>query len=237
MRSVKLTLHSCAAKYKSVKALHGDRSLFETLSAVRIFRGDIATHLVIDNKDPDLHLSVRSERSFIHHERTADSLRIYVPKGPKQRQSSYRSQLPKLLADIMEVDDSARHDISVIIGSDLRALDDILIELDISCVSWITKPVLNLPDDEDEDEDEDDSSSPFEPRHVPNAENTGTRRRSSLVSATGSVNSSESTFVEDVTASSRHAAYSPKASRSLDQERINRIHGALGEAFVSRRFE
>ncbi|KAI4683813.1 uncharacterized protein J4E84_006652 [Alternaria hordeiaustralica] len=227
-------LYCCAAKYKSVKALHGDHSLFDTLSAVRISRGDLATHLVIDNKDPDLHLSVRSERSFIHHERTADGLRIYVPKGPKQRQSSYRSQLPKLLADIMEVDDSARHDISVIIGSDLRALDDILIELDISCVSWITKPVLNLPDDEDEDgdEDEDDSSSPFEPRHVHNAENTSTQRRSSLVSANGSVNSSESTFVEDVTASSRHAAYSPKASRSLDQERINRLHGALGEAFV-----
>ncbi|KAI4933089.1 hypothetical protein J4E85_003492 [Alternaria conjuncta] len=227
-------LYCCAAKYKSVKALHGDHSLFETLSAVRISRGDLATHLVIDNKDPDLHLSVRSERSFIHHERTADGLKIYVPKGPKQRQSSYRSQLPKLLADIMEVDDSARHDISVIIGSDLRALDDILIELDISCVSWITKPVLDLPDDEDEDgdEDEDDSSSPFEPRHVHNAENTSTRRRSSLVSANGSVNSSESTFVEDVTASSRHAAYSPKASRSLDQERINRLHGALGEAFV-----
>ncbi|KAI4920156.1 hypothetical protein J4E90_002296 [Alternaria incomplexa] len=225
-------LYCCAAKYKSVKALHGDHSLFETLSAVRIFRGDIATHLVIDTKDPDLRLSVRSERSFIHHERTTDSLRIYVPKGPKQRQSSYRSQLPKLLADIMEVDDSARHDISVIIGSDLRALDDILIELDISCVSWITKPVLNLPNDEDEDEDEDGSSSLFEPRHVHNAENTSTRRRSSLVSANGSVNSSESTFVEDVTASSRHAAYSPRASRSLDQERINRLHGALGEAFV-----
>jgi len=135
----------------------------------------------------------------------------------------------------MEVDDSARHDISVIIGSDLRTLDDILIELDISCVSWIEKPVLDLQDDEDEDED--DSSSPFESRHVPNAEYTGTRRRSSLVSSTGSVNSSESTFVEDVTASSRHAAYSPKASRSLDQARIDRLHGALGEAFASHLFE
>jgi hypothetical protein len=197
------------------------------LSTVRIFRGELATHLVIDEKDPKLHFKVRSDRSYIHHEIEEGSLDIYVPKSPKQCQTCYRSQLPKLLAEIMYIDSSACHDISVIIGSDLRVLDDILVEHDISSVSWIEKPVLDIRNDENR------AMSPPSSPDTRNAANAGRGRRASLVSSTRSLSPSESTLVDYVTASSRQAVSNFRVSRSSDQADNDRHNGALGEAFVS----
>jgi hypothetical protein len=198
------------------------------LSTVRIFRGELATHLVIDEKDPKLHFKVRSDRSYIHHEIEEGSLDIYVPKSPRQCQTCYRSQLPKLLAEIMYIDSSACHDISVIIGSDLRVLDDILVEHDISSVSWIEKPLLDMRDGENSA-----GSSPSS-QDTPNTADAGRGRRASLVSSARSLSPSESTLVDYVTASSRHIVSNSRVGRSSDQADKDRHHGALGEAFVSR---
>jgi hypothetical protein len=135
-----------------------------------------------------------------------------------------------LLADIMDIDRGACHDISVIIGSDLRALEDILVELDISSVSWIEKPFLDLSDNEG---DEDGTTSSFASPRASGAAYTGTRRRPSSVSPTRSLSPSESTLVDYVTATSRLAASHPSVSRSSDQASRDRRIGALGELFVS----
>jgi hypothetical protein len=197
------------------------------LSSVCVLRGDLATHLVIDEKDLKLHFKVRSDRSYIHHEIEEGYLYIYVPKSPKQSQTCYRSQLTKLLAEIMYIDPSACHDISVIIGSDLKVLDDVLVEHDISNVSWIEKPVLDMHDGENSA-----TSSPSSP-DTPNVANAGRRRRVSSISSARSLSPSGSTVVDYVTASLRPAVSNSRVSRSSDQADNDRHNGALGEAFVS----
>lgn len=61
----------------------------------------------------------------------------------------YRLQLPKLLATILNVDQSAVFDISEILRSNPRELDDVLVEQDIPPVSWIEKPVINMSKSEE----------------------------------------------------------------------------------------
>lgn len=175
---------------------------------------------MVDNEDLDLHFRVPSDRAFLHYGLAEGYLKLYVPEGRRQRQACYRSQLPTLLADIMAVDQSARHDISIIIDSSLKSLEDILVELDISSVSWIEKPVLDLSDDEA------DSTSSLVSLNVLDATHTSTRRRSSFVS-------SELAFVDYATASSRQTASNTRVSRSPDRADRDRHIGALGEAFVS----
>lgn len=190
------------------------------MSRACVLKGDLTTHLVIDNEDLDLHLRVPSDRAFLHYDLAEGYLKLYVPEGRKQRQACYRSQLPTLLADIMTVDQSARHDISIIIDSSLKALEGILIELDITSVSWIEEPVLYLSDDES------DSASSLVSQDVPNATYTGTRRRSSFVS-------SDLAFVDYATASSRQTVSNTRVNCSPDRADRDRHIGALGEAFVS----
>ncbi|CAG5182746.1 uncharacterized protein ALTATR162_LOCUS10314 [Alternaria atra] len=219
-------LYCCATKYKSVKALRGDCTLFETLSTARVLKGDLATHLVIDKRDLDFQSKVRSDRSFIHHEITEGSLKLYVPEHHKQRSTCYRSQLPKLLAEIMEIDSTACHDISVIIESDLRALEDVLVEHDITIVSWIEQPVLDISDIEDSV-----TSSPRS-QYMLDAANPDMRRRASTISSTGSMSPSESTLVDYAASSSMQIISNPRVSRSSNQADHDRHNGALGEAFV-----
>jgi hypothetical protein len=140
-----LTRCSCAAKYKSSKALRNDSKLFDQLEGSWIYTTDeITTKLILSINTKTF--TVESDRSFIHHEFTADNLDIYVPANLKQRRACYRSQLPELLRDLLGVGPAATFNISSIVTSDLEDLEDILIEQDIPPVEWIQKPVLVIPD-------------------------------------------------------------------------------------------
>jgi hypothetical protein len=171
---------SCAAKHKSVHALPGDRTLFAQLSAAIVLQANLSTQLVMDVENhPDSPMKAECNRPSIHYQAVENVLKLYVPKDRQQRRACYRSQLPKLLADIIGVDSSAHYDISVIMSSDLRSLDDVLIELDISSVSWIAKPERDISDD-------DDSATSIQ----------GTLQDSSSRSASNSPSSTENTLVE-----------------------------------------
>jgi hypothetical protein len=139
-----LTENSCAAKYKSSKALHGDRTLFEQLTTIRIYTTDgMATHLVLTlGSSP---LRVLSERIAIHSEISEGMIKIYVPSQPQQRRICYRSQLPNLLTNILGIGQSATFDISTIITSSIEELEDVLVEQDIPPVAWIDRPVIVVP--------------------------------------------------------------------------------------------
>ena len=154
-------------------------------------------------------------------------MKLYVPEHHKQRSTCYRSQLPKLLAEIMEIDSTACHDISVIIESDLRALEDVLVEHDITIVSWIEQPVLDISDIEDSV-----TSSPRS-QYMLDAANPDMRRRASTISSTGSMSPSESTLVDYAASSSMQIISNPRVSRSSNQADHDRHNGALGEAFAS----
>jgi hypothetical protein len=145
-----LTKCSCAAKFKSSKALRDDPKLFEQLGELWIYTtNEIRTKLVLSLKAGTL--SVESDRSFIHHEFTTDCLDIYVPADLKERRACYRSQLPELLKDLLGVGPDATFNISSIVTSDLEDLEDILIEQDIPPVEWIEKPLLIIPDPVDDE--------------------------------------------------------------------------------------
>ncbi|CAO2653065.1 Nn.00g024760.m01.CDS01 [Neocucurbitaria sp. VM-36] len=145
-------LYCCAAKYKSIKALRDDKTLFDQLSNVRIYTtSEISTHLVLALRTGSL--SVQSDRVFIHHEVVEDHIKIYVPAEERQRKTCYRSQLPELLASILGVDASAKFNISSIVISDLRDLDDVVREQDVPTVDWIEKPVFSTSEVSEDDHD------------------------------------------------------------------------------------
>jgi hypothetical protein len=150
--ATKLIIHSCAAKSKSSKALRDDRALYEQLSMAAVFTtSQITTSLVYSRASGPL--SILSDRSFIHHSVTDGKLMIYVPADASQRKVCYRSQLPKLLATILNADDaSGVLNVSKILSTDLREMDDIMVEQDIKHVGWIAKPTLQVPLTADEEE-------------------------------------------------------------------------------------
>jgi hypothetical protein len=137
--------NSCAAKYKSNKALRGDSGLHEQLYQATIHTTDtISTNLVLSvGADP---ISVPSDRAFIHHDTFNGKLKIYVPKDERKRRACYRSQLPDLLTSILGVGSNATFNVSSIITSTLRDLDEVLMEQDIPPVDWIRKPVIGTQD-------------------------------------------------------------------------------------------
>jgi hypothetical protein len=140
-----LTISSCAAKYKSNKALRGDRTLFEQLTQVIVNTTDeITTNLVLPLGRSSLR--VESDRAVIHHDIVAGSINIYVPDDKRERRACYRSQVPNLLQIILDVGSAATFNISSIVSASLADLDDVLIEQDIPPVEWIEKPVLILLD-------------------------------------------------------------------------------------------
>jgi hypothetical protein len=102
-------------------------------------------------------LSVQSDRSYIHSDFSGRFPKIYVPANLRQQQKCYRSQLPKLLIELMEVDSSATFDVSEIIRSRIQDLEDVLVAQDITPVSWIEKPVVELAEDADDATSDDDS--------------------------------------------------------------------------------
>jgi len=108
---------------------------------------------------------VKSNRSFLHHALSEGQLDIYVPNDRQKRRACYESQLPKLLAMLMEVDHSAgaTFDISGVIRINSAKIDDLLLERDIPSVSWIEKPVFDTSESVGDDSSEDsDSSSTLE---------------------------------------------------------------------------
>jgi hypothetical protein len=140
-----LTLPSCAAKYKSSKALRDERALFEQLSYAVIYTTDeITTNLVLAL--PNRSITVQSDRPAIHHNISDGKIKIYVPADQQARRGCYRSQLPKLLASILGVTSHATFDIASIISCALVDLDTVLVEQDISSVGWIEQPVVVTPD-------------------------------------------------------------------------------------------
>ncbi|KAI8941154.1 hypothetical protein NX059_002391 [Plenodomus lindquistii] len=138
-------LFCCAAKHKSPEALRDDRTLFDLLAEAAVFAtSKISTQLVL--RVGMRKIAVESDRSFIHHERADQQLKIYVPSERQQQVACYESQLPKLLAAILCVPPEATFDVSRILRSGVAQLDDVLQEQDIFDVSWIEKPVIELTD-------------------------------------------------------------------------------------------
>jgi hypothetical protein len=145
-----LNVNSCAAKSKSSKALRDDRALYEQLSMASVFTtSQITTSLVYPRATGPL--SIPSARSFVHHSVTHGNLQIYVPADASQRKACYRSQLPKLLATILDVDASGIFDVSRTLSADLRDMDEIMVEQDIKHVGWIAKPTLQIPHTDEEE--------------------------------------------------------------------------------------
>ncbi|KAF2704317.1 hypothetical protein K504DRAFT_507325 [Pleomassaria siparia CBS 279.74] len=141
-------LYCCAAKHKSRNALRNERELFDQLCQASIFRtSTLTTHLVLQLKEGPLKL--QNDRSFPHHDMIDDYLNIYIPEDVEQRRICYRTHLPDLLVRITGINRAALHDIAIILASDLRDLNDILVEQDISDVSWIEKPVIHQSDLQD----------------------------------------------------------------------------------------
>ncbi len=113
-------------------------------SAVVYTTNDISTYIVLSlDQNP---LRVLSDRAFIHHELVDGQLKIYVPLDQQQRRACYRSQLPGLLTNIMGISTSATFNISSIISCALADLYDILLEQDVPTVSWIERPVIEIPE-------------------------------------------------------------------------------------------
>lgn len=136
---------SCAAKYKSSQALRGAHKLYERLSQAVIYTtDDMTTSLVLVHANRTI--SVRSDRLAIHHDFSDGKLRLYVPADLQQRRACYRSQLPRLMSVILEVDPGATFTISSIISCSLADLEDVLIEQDVPAVEWIDKPTVVLRD-------------------------------------------------------------------------------------------
>lgn len=136
-------MKSCAAKHKSGRALRGDQGLFEQLSRMLIYTtNDISTSLVLPLTSGTI--SVQSDRLSMHHDISGGMIKIYIPEDQDLRRVCYRSQLPKLLAKIMDVGDDAAYNILSIITASLRDLYNILSEQDIPSVEWITRPILEI---------------------------------------------------------------------------------------------
>jgi hypothetical protein len=139
----RLTLTSCAAKHKSRKALRDDGALFDLLTRLDVYTTDtITTDLVLDLKDSLL--IVPSDRPLIHHVIADGTLNIYVPQDIQGRRACRRSQLPRLLASIIGSGPAAVYDVSSILSCGIDDLNDILVEHDITDVSWITRPDLDV---------------------------------------------------------------------------------------------
>jgi hypothetical protein len=148
--SKRLTSCSCAAKYKSSKALRRDCALYHQLSQALIHTtDDISTDLVITLGTNSV--SVKSDRAFIHHNTSDGTVKIYVPKDERQRRACYRSQLPELLTNILGVSSIATFNISSIVTSTLGDLEDVLIEQDIPPVEWIERPVVVISEGVEEE--------------------------------------------------------------------------------------
>ena len=142
-RIERLTMDSCAAKHKSRKALRGDLALFDLLIGLEIHTTDtITTDLVIRLKDGTF--KARSDRALIHYVVLDTRLRIYVPQDSQDRRACYRSHLPQLLASITGTGLAAMYDISNTVSCSMDELNDVLLELDITDVSWIAKPILDV---------------------------------------------------------------------------------------------
>jgi hypothetical protein len=141
----RLTENSCAAKYKSNRALRGDRALYEQLSKALIYTTDeISTNLVLPLAGGPV--SVQSDRAVIYSDISDAKIKVYVPSEIGQRRACYRSQLPELLTNILGLSRAATFNVSSIIAFTLEELEDILVEQDIPPVEWINKPVIVIPE-------------------------------------------------------------------------------------------
>jgi hypothetical protein len=129
--------------------LRDDREFFDRLSNITIYTTtNISTNLVLALDKTTL--SVQSDRSYIHSEFSERFYKIYVPANLRQQQECYRSQLPKLLTELMEVDSSATFDVSEIIRSSIHNLENVLVAQDITPVSWIEKPTIEVGEGADD---------------------------------------------------------------------------------------
>ncbi|ORY18241.1 hypothetical protein BCR34DRAFT_596464 [Clohesyomyces aquaticus] len=209
-------LYCCAAKHKSPKAIPEERSLFDQLRETEIYTTDsVTTNLVLQlSAGP---LKVLSDRIFLHHE-VEERLKLYVPKDDQRRRACYRTQLPKLLTNIIGTQDAALHDISTIISSSITDLEDILVERDFHDISWIEKPVIELPERQDNEPPADGQahSSVFGPG---DHRNSDTETRRSVARRTPSNEQAQSSVVGPVdhpdpdTVTSSSAGWTPVNDR------------------------
>ncbi|OCL08177.1 hypothetical protein AOQ84DRAFT_407370 [Glonium stellatum] len=140
MKEKAYALYCCATKFKSPKTLHRNTNLFEQLSNLQICTSNnISTNLVLDLKNEQS--MVKSNRIYVYSTTLEGKLIIYLPKNHREQKICYRSQLPGLFREILGISSlTADFPLSLILGSELEVLDDIMEEQDIPPVHWVTIP-------------------------------------------------------------------------------------------------
>ena len=135
-----LTRHSCAASFKSLKALHGDRFLFESLCQLRLYLTDDISSVLVLQQERTL-LKVPSERVYVHLTVEDGDIKLYLPRDNRQRRRCEISQMPKIFCQILGIEDpAATHSVSQILDCKRSQLQDLMEIIDISTVSWIAIP-------------------------------------------------------------------------------------------------
>ena len=135
-----LTRHSCAASFKSLKALHGDRFLFESLCQLRLYLTDDISSVLVLQQERTL-LKVPSERVYVHLTVEDGGIKLYLPRDNRQRRRCEISQMPKIFCQILGIEDpAATHSVSQILDCKRSQLQDLMEIIDISTVSWIAIP-------------------------------------------------------------------------------------------------
>ncbi|OAL53028.1 hypothetical protein IQ07DRAFT_585016 [Pyrenochaeta sp. DS3sAY3a] len=138
-------LFCCAAKFKSQKALRGDRALFDQLSTATVLTtNDIRTNIVIQ-LGPRV-ITAENDRLFLHHTNIDQQLKIYVPADQEKRRQCYKYQMHILLASILGVYSTAQSNIQNILTSHIGDIDEVFQFQDIPSVDWVEKPVVVVPE-------------------------------------------------------------------------------------------
>lgn len=138
---------SCAAKSKSVLALSGETTLYDQLSELQVFTASIfTTKLILDlglgPGGDESTFEVKSDKTLnIDYEVVDGVIQLFLPEQRTNREKCYRNQLPELLSKIMDAA-GAEYRICRILDTEWQDLDQLLVELDIADVTWITKPTF-----------------------------------------------------------------------------------------------
>jgi hypothetical protein len=104
---------------------------------------NISTNIVLHLKSRQI--TEKSDRTCLHSKIVDGKLKVFVPRDSIQRETCYRSQLPNLFREILGIQSRAStFPISLILGSNLQMVDDLMREQDISPVPWITKPPIEI---------------------------------------------------------------------------------------------
>jgi hypothetical protein len=127
---------SCAIAKKSGKYQNKNIKMHEMLLKAEVFVCETMwTELTVETT------TLRSERAVVRIDETSDRLQIYVPSDPEGLYSCYCTELPIELAKALGIDDrGASKVIYRIINDQVKNLETIMRDEDLSQFSWIPRP-------------------------------------------------------------------------------------------------